>query len=123
MFINELAEGALRSNYGQNNRIQSFVSKYDFTFRRDLFYLLDYVTSTEIFQIGNCKKKKKKGNETAVGLLIYRKGPPLGVGWVMQGWGGSCRDWVDHTGVGWVIQGWGWSQRSGVGNAGVKWVM
>ena len=41
----------------------------------------------------------------------------------MQGWGGSCRDGVDHTGVGWVIQGWGWSQRGGVGHAGVKWVM
>ena len=32
------------------------------------------------------------------------------VGWVMQGWGGSCRDEV-----GWVI--WG-----GVGHAGVGWV-
>ena len=62
-------------------------------------------------------------NETAVGLHVYRKGPPLGVGWVMQGWGGSYRGGVDHTGVGWVIQGWGWSQRGGVGHAGVKWVM
>ena len=48
---------------------------------------------------------------------------PIRVGWVMQGWGGSCRDGVDHTGVAWVIQGWGWSQRDGVGHAGVKWVM
>ena len=30
-----------------------------------------------------------------------------GVGWVMQGWGGSYRGGVDHTGVGWVIQGVG----------------
>ena len=27
--------------------------------RRDLFYLLDYVTPAEIFQIGDRKKKKK----------------------------------------------------------------
>ena len=27
---------------------------------RHLFYLLDYVTLTEFFQIGNRKKKKKK---------------------------------------------------------------
>ena len=26
----------------------------------NVFYLLDYVTPTEIFQIGDCKKKKKK---------------------------------------------------------------
>ena len=65
----------------------------------------------------------KKDNEIAVGLHVYRKGPSLGVGWVMQGWGGSCKDGVDHTGVEWVIQGWGWSQRGGVGHAGVKWVM
>ena len=26
----------------------------------ECFYLLDYVTPTEIFQIGDCKKKKKK---------------------------------------------------------------
>ena len=25
-----------------------------------------------------------------------------GVGWVMKGWGGSCRG-----GVGWVMKGWG----------------
>ena len=24
------------------------------------------------------------------------------VGWVMLGWGRSCRDGVGHTGVGWV---------------------
>ena len=47
----------------------------------------------------------------------------------MQGWGGSCRDGVDHTGVGWIIQGWGGSYKGGVGHkgvgghAGVKWVM
>ena len=27
----------------------------------------------------------------------------VGVGWVMQGWGGSCRGGVDHAGVGWVM--------------------
>ena len=26
-----------------------------------------------------------------------------GVGWVMQGWGGSCRGGVGHGGVGWVM--------------------
>ena len=65
----------------------------------------------------------KISNETAVGLHVYRKGPPLGVGWVMQGWGGSNRGGVDHTWVGWVIQGWGWSQKGGLGHAGVKWVV
>ena len=25
----------------------------------------------------------------------------VGVGWVMQGWGGSCRGGMGHTGVGW----------------------
>ena len=35
------------------------------------------------------------------------KGPPIGFGWVMQGW-------VYHTGVGWVMQGWGGSYRGGV---------
>ena len=30
------------------------------TFKGDLFYFLDYVTPTEIFQIGDRKKKKKK---------------------------------------------------------------
>ena len=58
-------------------------------------------------------------NETSIGLHVYRKGPPLGVGWVMQGWGGSCRDGVDHTGVGWIIQGWGGSYKGGVGHKGV----
>ena len=37
----------------------------------------------------------------------------VGVGWVMQGWGGSCRGGVDHVGV-----GWGGSYRGVVG-----WVM
>ena len=51
-----------------------------------------------------------------------------GVGWVMQGWDGSCRvGWVmqgwggvGHTGVGWIIQGWddGWSYQGGVGITG-----
>ena len=27
----------------------------------------------------------------------------VGVGWVMQGWGGSCRGGVGHVGVGWVM--------------------
>ena len=27
------------------------------------------------------------------------------VGWVMVGWGGSCRGGVGHAGVGWVMQG------------------
>ena len=48
----------------------------------------------------------------------------VGVGWVMQGWGGSCG--VGH-GVGWVMQGWGGSCggscRGGVGHVGVGWVM
>ena len=35
----------------------------------------------------------------------------VGVGWVMQGWGGSCRGGV------------GGSCRGGVGHAGVGWVM
>ena len=25
----------------------------------------------------------------------------VGVGWVMKGWGGSCRGGVGHAGVGW----------------------
>ena len=27
----------------------------------------------------------------------------VGVGWVMLGWGGSCRGGVGHAGVGWVM--------------------
>ena len=54
-----------------------------------------------------------------------------GVGWVMQGCGGSCREWggscrggVGHAGVWLVTQGWGgvgWhvSCISGMGNVGV----
>ena len=42
----------------------------------------------------------KLKNETTVGLHVYRKGPPIGVGWVMQGWGGSDRGGVGHTEVG-----------------------
>ena len=41
-----------------------------------------------------------------------------GVGWVMQGWGGSYRGGVAHAGVGWVMQGWGV-----VGHVEVQWVM
>ena len=37
-----------------------------------------------------------------------------GVGWVIQGWGGSCRGGVGHAGV-----GWDGSCRGGVGPAGV----
>ena len=37
----------------------------------------------------------------------------IGMGWVMQGWGGSCRGGVGHVGL-----GWGGSCRGGVG-----WVM
>ena len=29
-----------------------------------------------------------------------------GVGWVIQGWCGSCRGGVGHVGVVWVIQWW-----------------
>ena len=28
------------------------------------------------------------------------------LGWVMHGWGGSCRGGVGHVGVGWVMQRW-----------------
>ena len=43
-----------------------------------------------------------------------------GVGWVMKGWGGSCRGGVGHASVGWCG-----SCRSVVGHAvhvGVGWV-
>ena len=40
----------------------------------------------------------------------------VGVGWVMQGWGGLCRG-----GVGWVIYRWGGSCI--VGHVGVEWVI
>ena len=46
------------------------------------------------------------------------KGPPIGFGWVMQGWV-YHKGWVGHT-------GWGGSYRGGVGHAvvgGVGWVM
>ena len=42
-------------------------------------------------------------NETALGPHVYQKGPPIGMGWVMQGWGGSYRGRVGHTGVLWVM--------------------
>ena len=64
-----------------------------------LFRVIKYsLTLCEISKIVSLEMIKVK-NETAVGLHVYRKGPPLGLGWVMQGWGGSCRDGVDHTGV------------------------
>ena len=53
-----------------------------------------------------------------------------GVGWVMQGWGGSCRGGVGHGGVGmgWVMQGWGGMGHAAVGSGrsyrgGMGWVM
>ena len=27
----------------------------------------------------------------------------VGVGWIMQGWGGLCRGGVGHTAVGWIM--------------------
>ena len=46
-----------------------------------------------------------------------------GVGWVMLGWGGSCRGGVGHAGVVW---GWGGVGHAGWGGScrdGVGWVM
>ena len=40
----------------------------------------------------------------------------VGVGWVMQGWCGSCRGRVGHARVGWVMQGW-----HGVRHVGMAW--
>ena len=34
---------------------------------------------------------------------------------------GSSRGGVGHVGVGWVMQGWGGSYRGGVGHEGVGW--
>ena len=69
-------------------------------------------------------------NETALGLHVYQKRPPnrggvghVGVGWVMQGWGGSCRGGVGYVGVGWVMQGWGELCRGGVGYTVVEWAV
>ena len=59
----------------------------------------------EHFMVYNLIVLSKIPNETAVGLHVYRKEPPLGVGWVMQGWGGSYKGGVGHKGVGWVMQG------------------
>ena len=47
-----------------------------------------------------------------------------GVGWIIPGLSGSCREGVVHTGVGWVMKGWGgvgmgWAHRGEVGHAGV----
>ena len=38
--------------------------------------------------------------------MSTKRGPPIGMGWVMQGWGGSYRGGVGHVGVVWVIQWW-----------------
>ena len=77
-----------------------------------------------------------KPNETALGPHVYQKGPPnrggvghVWVGWVMQGWGGSCRGgvghvgWVGYVGVGWVMQGWGGLCRGGAGYTVVEWAV
>ena len=50
----------------------------------------------------------------AIGLHVYQKGPPIGggVGWVIQGWGGSQIGGVGHAGV-------GGSCRGRVGHTGV----
>ena len=40
----------------------------------------------------------------------------------MQGRGGSCGG-LSHVGVGWVMQGWVGSCSSRVGHVGVGWVM
>ena len=52
------------------------------------------------------------------------------LGWVgsQRYGGGSCRGGVGHKGMGWVMQGRGGSNRGGVGHAGVGhigegWVM
>ena len=37
-----------------------------------------------------------------------------GVGWIIQGLDGSCREGVGQAEVGWVMQGW-------VGHAGFGW--
>ena len=88
-------------------------------------------------------------NETAIWPQCLPKGgPPIGVGWVIQGWCGSYKGgWVMHEwgvsnrdgvgcvmrgGVWWVMEGWGvswhgvgWgvSWSGGVGHGGVGWVM
>ena len=46
-----------------------------------------------------------------------------GMGWIIQGWGGSYRGRVGHTRVGLVTKGWGGSCRGEVGHARVGWVM
>ena len=55
----------------------------------------------------------------------------VGVGWVMKGWGRSCRGGVGGSyrggscrgGVGWVIQGWGRSCRGWIIYGWGGWVM
>ena len=48
-----------------------------------------------------------------------------GMGWIIQGWGGSYMGGVGHTRVGLVTKGWGGSCRGKVGHAGVgvRWVI
>ena len=46
-----------------------------------------------------------------------------GMGWIIQGWGGSYRGEVGHTRVGLVTKGWSGSCRGEVGHARVGWVM
>ena len=36
--------------------------------------------------------------------MSTKRGPPIGVGWVMQGWGGSCRGGVGYTVVQWAVK-------------------
>ena len=93
------------------------------------------ITIHSKLQNKNVDYKETLRNETAVELHVYRKGPPIGLGRVMQGWGGSYRGAVGHTGVGWVTKDWvghavvGWVGHAGVGgscwgrvdHAGVRW--
>ena len=52
-----------------------------------------------------------------------------GMGWIIQGWGGSYKGgvghkgWVGHAGVKWVMQEWGVSCRGGgqVGHTEAGW--
>ena len=69
------------------------------------------------------------GRQHTMGNSCTARGPPMGgvghagVGWVMQGRGGSCRGGVSHAGVGWggscrgrwVKQRWAVVDHGGVG--------
>ena len=75
--------------------------------------------------------------------MSTKRGPPIGVGWIIQGWcglyrggvchggvgcGGSCMNGVGHGrvgwggvchgGVGWVMEEWGGVCHGGVGGVG-----